>query len=955
MDTDDQEFEPAFRCLTDPVLAQLSTGLDGLDALASEERRALLAGATEAVTEAVRRKVSRLLLLELNAARVTGGLAAADSAERWAEFVGRAGTLDFWRSMEEHYPTLLPRLAAVISGRADAAYELGRRFGNSRSQIADLVAEPDPHLRSVTFGAGDSHQRGRSVAVLELSERNVVYKPRPLGIDVALGAFLDRVFDGVPATERIRVPTVANCGTYGWSEFIQHRYCASPRELRTYYTRIGHWLALARLFGTTDLHAENVIAAGDTPVVIDCETVFTPLQAIKPYDAGDALDRAAAMLAGTVWSSGLLPSRGAALGWRGVDISAGGALPGQQPELRIPRIVGSGTDRARVELGTVAGSAALNLPGPQPDLHEYWPQVLAGFDELTERLRDRDAAGQLAPAMRLFEDVEIRAVLRATEAYAELGRMLWHPVSLHDEASAVERATALLSKQSEATPAAPSDPAVIAAEVAELLDGDIPYFYTTSDAGWLRGPRETSWGPPHDVVADALAHWRSAELTLEREVIRSSLVCAYINDGYLLGDQPMPVADRHRRDLAGRRLRLAASVVERLVESAVRGDDGTATWIAPVMNPTGWSVQPLNADGYSGAPGVALLLAGYQHEVEAGRALPVAGVPELLAATVRNVRMADDARLVRLQAPYRSRPDSPGLYVGLGSQIWCWSQLASLGAVDPAEADRRIDGLAGLLPAALAETADTDLLQGLAGGVLTLLRLADRTSDQRYVEHALSAGERLIELARVTEGRAWWPAPLWPNGIGGFGHGATGIGWALAQLGQRTGRADCSAMADAAFAFEESLWDPAEGGWRDAREESGIATAWCHGATGIGLASAALLRRGYAGTTDHASVVRRAAESCWHRGMGWNHTICHGDLGCWELLAAAGELGLAPAGVDRAEVEAYIVASIEQNDAASGLARSAFVPGLMPGLGGVAYQLLRMDPDCPLPSALIID
>ena len=35
------------------------------------------------------------------------------------------------------------------------------------------------------------------------------------------------------------------------------------------------------------------------------------------------------------------------------------------------------------------------------------------------------------------------------------------------------------------------------------------------------------------------------------------------------------------------------------------------------------------------------------------------------------------------------------------------------------------------------------------------------------------------------------------------------------------------------------------------------------------------------------------------------------------------------------------------------MVRDAFVPGLMPGVGGVAYQLLRAHPDSNLPSILI--
>jgi len=123
---------------------------------------------------------------------------------------------------------------------------------------------------------------------------------------------------------------------------------------------------------------------------------------------------------------------------------------------------------------------------------------------------------------------------------------------------------------------------------------------------------------------------------------------------------------------------------------------------------------------------------------------------------------------------------------------------------------------------------------------------------------------------------------------------------------------------------------------------------------GIGLVAADLLRRGL-NSPAQADVVRRAAESCWRHGLGWSHTLCHGDLACWEMLDTAFQLGLAPIGLTRADVEGYVIASIEQHGPATGLARGAFVPGLMPGLGGVAYQLLRMHPDCPLPSVLIID
>jgi type 2 lantibiotic biosynthesis protein LanM len=947
------DFDASFRCLSDPVLTALAAELDRVALLGADERRAILSGAAVSIADAVRRKVSRLLLLELNAARVTGSLHASDSAGRWSEFIERSSHRDFWESLTPHYPTLLPRLNEVMRNRAVAASEFARRFAADRPRLGMLVPGGG-ELSTVSFGAGDSHQGGRSVVLVDLQDQRLIYKPRSLAIDSAIATFLDQLFGQVEAADRIRVPAVLQGDSYGWSEFIAHRYCDSAAELRTYYTRLGHWIALARLFGTTDLHAENLIACGPTPVVIDCETLFTPHPIYKPAQLGDAFDQAAILLGGTVLQSGLLPGRGAGLGWYGVDSSAAGSLPSQQPVMHAPRIVDAGTDLARLAVVAVQSPTARNHPSPSPELDVYWPQVLEGFDELTGRLVALDRAGSLASYFSPFRDVDIRAVPRATEAYAELGRMLWHPVSLHDEPVAIQRATTLLAAHGDATPMAPSDPVVIRAEVADLLVGDIPFFATTPGTGRLLGPRGTSWGEPHDVLADTLTRWRAADLEVEREMIQSSLVCAYINDRYRASTEPMSMTRPTIEDLDGRRRHVTAQILARLARTAVRGADATATWVAPVLNLTGWSVQPLGLDGYTGLPGVAVLLAGYLREVAAGRALEVAGLPDLLTATVASMQTADDFRAENRLTRYRSRPESPGLYLGLNSQVWFWSQLAELGAVSQAEARRRSTRMCeDLLPEALAETEEPDLLSGLAGAVVGLLRLAEATSDGRWLSLAAETGDRLVASALLDGGHARWPSPRWPAGLGGFAHGATGIGWALARLSQATGRADFAAMAEAAFTFEESLWDPDEGSWRDLREESGVAMAWCHGATGIGLVAADLMVRGYGDTTVHTETIRRAAAACWNRGMGWNHTVCHGDLGCWELLSRAFDLGLGPPWVERLTVAARIIGSLEEYGPVSGLASAAFCPGLMPGLGGVAYQLLRMDPACELPSILV--
>ncbi|GAA2204950.1 type 2 lanthipeptide synthetase LanM family protein [Nonomuraea monospora] len=952
-------------CLLEPALAGLAAQLGRIGGLSEAEREIVRAAAETSALETVRLKTNRVLLLELNAARITGRLTGRDPRARWREWEERASKRAYWESLAEHYPTLLPRLERVIAGRCAAALTLATRFAADRPALAPLTSTATGELIALSFGAGDSHRGGQTVAMLACTSGVLVYKPRSVAVDIALARLLASVLKDEPA--RITVPDVVSRDGYGWARHVQHRHCDGERELRVFYRNLGHWLAVMRLLGGSDLHAENLVAAGPVPTVVDCETLFTPRSPFEPTGYGLALDRAALLVGGSVLGTGLLPGRGLALGWRGVDTSAIGSLPGQQPAPKVPVIVDAGTDAARIEHAEVPIPAAVNHPSPEPVLGAYWDEVVAGFGGLSERLRRMDRAGELEPLLAQFADLPIRVVPRSTETYAELGRMLWHPRALHDEPAARRRAASLLARQAANLPGRPDDPAVIAAEIEELLDGDVPFFATTPRKGRLTGPRGTTWGPQQDLVEAALHRWRTADLALDRQVIQCALVSAYLNEGWLPDERRLLPSKPDKHDLDGRRRRLASGIMRRLAASAVRAEDGTATWIAPVLNRTGWAVLPLGLDLYGGISGVAVLLAAYQHETERGRADPVPGLRSLLTDVLRTLRKVEDRAAEQASERVGARrPDPVGGYLGLGSRIWGWLLLHRLGAVGRYEACARAASLVPQIAAALTTSspADDDLrldmVAGTAGAVVPLLRLAEHYGGPGAAEHrggheaaelAVAIGHHLVARARTGDGTAWWPNPGFPDGLGGLAHGVTGIGWALSRLAQTTGDPTFAATAEAAFAHEETLYAPGKHGWLDIRQENDTAAAWCHGAAGIGIAATDLL-----GTDPRwADVVRRAARACWSDGLGWNHTLCHGDLGAWELLDHAITRGLSEPGLDRGRLDAHVLSSLEEYGPISGFARDAFPPTLLPGLGGVVYQLLRMHPDSTLPSVLLPD
>jgi type 2 lantibiotic biosynthesis protein LanM len=792
-------------------------------------------------------------------------------------------------------------------------------------------------LTGLSLGQGDLHAGGQTVARLSLEGGEVMYKPRSLRVDKTLDAFLASVFgDGV---DRVCVPQVLDRGEYGWAAFVTHTYCIGDEELRTFYRGLGHWLATLRLLGGTDIHLENLIASGPVPVIIDVESLFSIVPEAAPSGYGRAYDLAAAMIRGSVLRTGIVPYRTPALGFAGADISAAGALPDQQPQVHAPVIVDEGTTAARVKIVSVEMATAQNHPSPRPRVSQYWDQISEGFLEASARLHQLDAEGGLALLLDEFEGCLVRDIRRPTQVYAELGRMLWHPASLHDEASAVERARDLLARNAAVVPIAPSQPREIMAEIDDLRYGDVPIFVAPLG---------------HAQIDAVLADWRAMRIELEELTIRSALVATDLNQRMLDREEESSglfYAARHPHTdrLEARRRKLATDAAERLLRLAVRGDDGSMTWITPEINRSGWLVQPVYADAYFGLGGIAVVLAGYQHEVEHDRADPVDGLDKALTGALQVMRAMETA----------DKPETVGGFSGYGAQIWAWLSLYGL-QQKPELLARAIARAEALEQEGFGDDQRFDIIDGAGGAIIPLLGLAEVTGDVRWYALAACAAQRLEATAIVDDRGARWPLAGAAEPAGGFAHGAAGIAWSLARLvlagvGDEAERSRWSSLSDEAFAFQDSLYDEALGNWIDIRENAGDNSfhTWCNGSIGIGLAAGDL----YARTRDprHLRTLRRAAAASRDK-WGASHTLCHGDMSLWELQVRAAALDPDGCAVDRDEASAQIVSAIEEHRGmVGGLTRAAFTPGLMTGLAGAIHGLNRMHPRCALGSPLLLE
>src|SRR5262249_6602803 len=134
---------------------------------------------------------------------------------------------------------------------------------------------------------------------------------------------------------------------------------------------------------------------------------------------------------------------------------------------------------------------------------------------------------------------------------------------------------------------------------------------------------------------------------------------------------------------------------------------------------------------------------------------------------------------------------------------------------------------------------------------------------------------------------------------------------------------------------------------------SRYATAWCHGAPGIGLARLQALRHlpDDATRADVATALRTTVAE----GFGDNHSLCHGDLGNLELLSQAGEaLGEPRWRAEAERLTALSWESIAQHGWRCGTPTGVESPGLMTGLAGIGHGFLRLAEPARVPAVLVL-
>ncbi len=905
-------------------------------------------------------KAMRTLVLELNVARLQGQLEGETAEERFRSFSERLSRPDILLPILQEYPVLTRQLIGSLEFWARNYLELITRLSKDFEQIKQTFngGEAPGRLVHLSGGVGDAHCEGRSVLILTFdSGFKLVYKPHSLSVDAHFAQLLEWLNERGPHPA-FRTLKVLDRGDYGWAEFVEAKGCETEDEIRRFYRRQGGLLSLLYSLEATDFHLENLIASGEHPVLVDLESLFHPRVTRSPTHFR-GLSAAANAMSYSVLRIGMLPQRIWSVGNEGggVDLSGLGGAPGQLTPFPVLTFDNAATDEMRVIRKRLAMPGSQNRPTlttQEIDLQDYTHEVIDGFTSVYKLLLEQreQLLADDGPLARFAAD-PVRAVLRATKTYAELLTESHHP-DLQRDALGRDR---LFDRLWSVVQYSPQLARVVPSEIADLQRGDIPFFSCrpqSHDLWTSRGERipdffeETSF----DVVRRRLQELSEADLSRQVWFISASIssLTPGVDKSSFVGSKLAPSLSGAGRE---RLLAAATGVGDRLEELAIR-DENNVNWVGlSFVGERNWTLYPLSDELYDGTLGVTLFLAYLGEVVQRPK---YTGLARAVAESVAKRIGASKGR------GEQNVPDSPpGGYNGLGSIIHTLAHVGSLWD-DPALLDAAESALE-LLPPLIEKDEVLDIISGSAGCIANVLSLYHSTSSERALRIAVQCADRILELAQPAgNGIAWNPTLKSCKPLTGFSHGAAGIAWALLEVWGVTGDERYRSAALKAFEYERSVFSAAEENWPDYRDiESGGAakpdgqfmTTWCHGAPGIGLARLRALA--HADDPEIRREIEAAVRTTLRHGFGFNHSLCHGDLGNLEFLLEAGRaLGDRELFRRAEQFTAAVLDSIDQYGLLCGTPKAIETPGLMTGIAGIGYGLLRFAAPEQVPSILTL-
>lgn len=860
---------------------------------------------------------------------------------------------EYVKCIFEIYPCLERLIFECIRNALDNYKIFVDRLAQDHDLIVEKLCEGKnfSHILKIKGGISDSHKKGSSVFIVSLDNGyQIVYKPHSLECEEKYQTFLDFVSKGCKYT--IGKYTILNCGKYGWEEYVQQADCHTEAEVKRYFYRFGMLIFANYILNTNDLHVENLIAVGETTIIIDTETI---LGNYRVDYAETARDRIHLIIQDSVLYSGLLPCYKYAQAGHGINMGAINGSAGDEYPITIPRIKDNFTSNMHFEYVhpvTEENSNQVILKGRSVDPTKYKQEVNEGFCDAYLNLLKRKK--KALEAVKVFCNINIRYLVQDTQRYSMILHTSYHPDFLQNAMFRELMLCSLLKDYKKVQ----GNIEIVRSEIMDMLEMDIPYFYMNSSDTDLFDSRGKAI---HKYFRESSFHYVEKKIKklsrkdMTTQSIYLQIALTKLNELDFEQRVMRQVKSEHKAVDKSTITKSIMLITKCLMDKAIFSDDKSdVNWIGVFAggeseNAT-WQVRPLDNYLYEGLPGVAIFFAALNKIFSDDK------YNQILEGISKALFTYTDEMYLRQRG---SENESSGVFCGEASLLYTYEILYQLTSEEKyiTYSKKQIEVVSKIV------NSDQyfDIIYGNAGALLAILNMYKVFPEKKYLEMAISIGDSLIEKQEKNGG---WKGKTSANELAGFSHGASGISYALYRLWHLTKEKKYCVSAKRGFLFENSLYDAQEGNWKDKRcfkdiqfgDNKKFMTSWCHGAAGILLSRVKCYDEMYLEeflTKD----IENAIKAIIRHGMFDNNCLCHGNLGNSEILSECAK--------NTGNLEAKKMSNILLNYAVNNILSGNFdcgraylfghkIPGFMTGLAGMGYSLLRHI-DETLPCILAIE
>lgn len=856
----------------------------------------------------------KTLVFDLHEQKRKTGLEGETAEERFSFYLTeRFSSRQCIQIFFEEYPVLWRLLAERLQFHLDNFTAFIDSLEQSMDELKSVFQLSRPFQVSIdSMGNSDSHNKGKTVILFQINDQKLVFKFKNLTVGQRWNEFLS-IIEQETGSSFYKVKRLATKG-YTIEEFVEQTMCTSEKEVSDYYYRFGEYTAICYFLCGNDFHAENIIACGSHPVIIDIETL---LQNDHPVlEVEDVYSKAIASKNQSVLSTSLLPATcfdnriepKVNEESNSLEVNMSGFSGGKQLlPFKVLKLVEENTDNVHFEYVEQYSQEKNNIPilnGQRIDPINYTDSVMRGFvDQYDFFVSNKQVL--IGKIKALFDHSQVRCILKSTQQYYDMIDYGNHSSCMKDHLEReklFENQWAFSYKNKKA----------IQYEIEELLTNDVPIFFTnvstrnllTSSGKELKDYYSRTVLDRVQARIEALSEEDKA---YQLVILKSSL------GNYFEGRSNYPLSDSPEKQLEdiGQYI-LKRAIFDRKHKKAI--------FLDFILENKKRDFGVTTIDFYDGMTGIYLFLLYYNTYY------PTQKLQRLVQA-LENLIFDDSENQLTTYSVYSGK---------LSILVAVYYRYRLL---KDEESLKRAHSIVSEINDNLGSSNyKSDWLSGVSGLIKLLSGFYKVTKDESFIKVAKQLAKQ-INLSEIK--------------LSGLSHGYSGVILALNELQKYLKEKQTfSIIIQKCLERERGNFDGQI--WSDLRENVNFTTQWCHGCTGIGLTRLELLKAGFRDETLQIEL-----NACVDNVLAIDledDCLCHGNTGSYIFLSEVYKEGCLD--THRNSLVLQKLTEIERKLLDKGVTLEGMSDyptlGFMTGLAGIGFNWLRMlHPE--IPNLLIVE